>query len=389
MKKAKTNIVRFAVITRIFTILLALMTNVLEDYDRSAPESKFKRWDAIYFLNIAENGYQHEQQHAFFPGYPLLIRIMATLTGSVNQSSLIYTGMILSNVSFIVAALVLYTLGKELGFRPRTCYNAAIVFCISPCSIFLSSVYTESFFALLSFMGMLAYVRGNRLQACAWFTVSASVRSNGCVYAGFFIWDLIKCNRKLLSIMLNLIFAAIVLVPFIGFQAFGYIQFCTKIPSRLWCSERVPILYSFVQKHYWNNGFLNYWTANQIPLFVLGFPLFFLNFMMLKEYFQFDVTRIMTLGMIKTKNEDGDKAEFDNSKLLPFVYLTTFLLAYLLFFMHVQVILRFFTCLPLGCFYIGSKLNTKGRTNWIYYIYYCVIWNLVGTILFATFLPPA
>jgi GPI mannosyltransferase 2 len=388
MRKQKENIVRFAIITRLITILLALMTNVLEDYDRSAPESKFKRWDAVYFLSIAEHGYQHEKQHAFFPGYPGLISLLASTGGRLNEANLIYSGMIVSNFSFIAAALVLYHLGLQLGFRPQTSYKAAIIFCISPCSIFLSSIYTESLFALLSFMGMLEFTRGNRLRSCVWFVASATVRSNGILYAGFFIWDLIKIQRGVFSRLGNLILAALVLAPFVSFQVYGYVQFCTSTHRKSWCDQSIPMLYSFVQKHYWNNGFLNYWTVSQIPLFLLGFPVFFINVLMLKEYAFYNLSRVMSLG---TWQHEGmpTKAEFDKPILLPFIYLTVLLLSYLTFFMHVQVILRFFTCLPCAYLYLGSKLNRKDVSYWEYYISYCVLWNLIGTILFGIFLPPA
>lgn len=37
----------------------------------------FANWDAIFFTHIAKEGYTHEQFHAFFPGYPLLVRYVS------------------------------------------------------------------------------------------------------------------------------------------------------------------------------------------------------------------------------------------------------------------------------------------------------------------------
>lgn len=34
-------------------------------------------WDAVYYVRIAECGYEYEQTHAFFPVFPLSIRFLA------------------------------------------------------------------------------------------------------------------------------------------------------------------------------------------------------------------------------------------------------------------------------------------------------------------------
>ena len=83
-----TSIVSIALATRLGLLLLAFVcywTGVSYDIS-SETESSFRqvnlygleslvRWDAVYFLGIAERGgYAFEQEFAFFPGLPLLMR---------------------------------------------------------------------------------------------------------------------------------------------------------------------------------------------------------------------------------------------------------------------------------------------------------------------------
>ena len=64
----------------------------------------------------------------------------------------------------------------------------------------------------------------------------------------------------------------ITIFPFIMFQFFGYILYCSGETKREWCSLFYPNLYGFVQKEYWKVGFLKYYELKQIPNFILASP---------------------------------------------------------------------------------------------------------------------
>lgn len=140
---------------------------------------------------------------------------------------------------------------------------------------------------------------------------------------------------------------------------------------------------------YRNNGFLAYYEIKQIPNFLLAMPIILLTTKGLWHYAQ-SVDGFYTLGL-------GQNTPADTKKLLPFLYLWGFLLAYATTCMHVQVIIRFFTSLP-PLYWItaqiwmdGFKKSASKQRQWLAQsvLSYYVLYGLVGIVLFAAFLPPA
>ncbi len=100
-----TSIVSIALATRLGLLLLAFVcywTGLSYDIS-SETESNFRqvnlygleslvRWDAVYFLGIAERGgYAFEQEFAFFPGLPILMRGFHEVTSkSLCLNDMIY-----------------------------------------------------------------------------------------------------------------------------------------------------------------------------------------------------------------------------------------------------------------------------------------------------------
>lgn len=80
-----------------------LLSDPQDAFDKFLREvlAPFARWDAVYFVSIAKDGYQFEQQHAFFPLLPLLLRLGGQLFQTFGISLLtgyVITGVLLVNL---------------------------------------------------------------------------------------------------------------------------------------------------------------------------------------------------------------------------------------------------------------------------------------------------
>lgn len=75
----------------------------------------------------------------------------------------VLSGLLISNVAFVAAALAIYALTLAALDDATTASNAARMWCLSPANIFFSTVYTESLFAALCFAGMGCWIAGEVL----------------------------------------------------------------------------------------------------------------------------------------------------------------------------------------------------------------------------------
>lgn len=93
-------------------------------------------FDGVHYLTVAKSGYDGFGTQVFFPLYPLLINIFNRLI-----SNYLLTGLLISNLSILFAAIILYKMTKN---------KWTVVFLFAfPTSFFFGSVYTESFFLFL------------------------------------------------------------------------------------------------------------------------------------------------------------------------------------------------------------------------------------------------
>lgn len=140
------------------------------------------RYDAGWYADIAVNGYRlathatdYQQNFAFFPAYPLLMRYTSLLVGR----DVILAGMLISFASFFGALVFLFRLARESMDEERAATAVALL-ASYPFAVFYSAPYSESLF-LLAMLGAWYHYQGNRLWPAAfWGLLAGLARPNGC-----------------------------------------------------------------------------------------------------------------------------------------------------------------------------------------------------------------
>jgi hypothetical protein len=133
------------------------------------------RWDAVWYLDIARAGYGDGPQTAFFPLYPLGVRLAGELTGS-----LLIGALLLSFGCFVVSLALLHRLAViEVG--PAAARWAVAALALFPGSVWFSAAYSESVFLALSLGTVLCARTGHWAWAAALGALAAATRSAGVV----------------------------------------------------------------------------------------------------------------------------------------------------------------------------------------------------------------
>ncbi|MDQ6806833.1 MAG: glycosyltransferase family 39 protein [Actinomycetota bacterium] len=131
------------------------------------------RWDSAWYIVIAQHGYYSPPASNFFPLYPLLVRAVALVVGSP-----LIAGMVISFLAMLAGLTMLYRLAL-LDLDERAAKLTVLLVALFPASLFLSAVYTESLFLMLSVSAVYAARRERWALAGLCGGLSALSRSNG------------------------------------------------------------------------------------------------------------------------------------------------------------------------------------------------------------------
>ncbi len=140
----------------------------------------FGNFDGVHYLRIVKEGYASAYSQAFFPLYPILIKAF-----SFGESVSFITGLLISNISFLLSLIVLYKLFR-LDFTDRISWKSILLLVTFPTSFYFGAVYTESLFLLFTILSIY-FTRKNDFLFAGLFAALASATR----VIGIFLWPLI------------------------------------------------------------------------------------------------------------------------------------------------------------------------------------------------------
>ena len=143
--------------------MIELPVRERSDYFTVAPhnlvESGLVRWDSRFFLQIIAHGYtsaDNSSSAAFFPLYPMMVWGFYKLVGHLSIS---ISGLLVSNLLFLVALAYLYALTRQ-EYDDATAGRAVFYLAAAPAAFVFSAFYSDS--ALVAFSIACFYYAHNR-----------------------------------------------------------------------------------------------------------------------------------------------------------------------------------------------------------------------------------
>lgn len=149
-------------------------------------------WDSVWYLKIAAHGYGRTQMwpdpatgtgyiqsdYAFFPLYPVLMRMVST----VLPGGLVPAGILVAWVCAAVAALGVYRIGEHV-VGPRAGLLLVGLWAALPHSVVLTLAYTEPLLAALAAWALYALLRERWLWAAGLAVLAGLTRPTGLAVA--------------------------------------------------------------------------------------------------------------------------------------------------------------------------------------------------------------
>ncbi len=139
------------------------------------------RWDGAWYVNVARHGYTHVRwgnanyaPRAFFPGYPLLVRAVMTIT----PFPALLAGVLVTTILGGVVVILVWRLVAEIS-GTAAARRATALFSFAPGAFVLSMAYSEALFLVATLGTIMLLMRRRWWIAGLCGAVASATRPNG------------------------------------------------------------------------------------------------------------------------------------------------------------------------------------------------------------------
>lgn len=221
--------------------------------------NNFANWDGKHYLAIVEFGYFKDEYFAFFPGYPLAVRVI-----NILLNNFLISALIVSIASSFFAVNLLYRL-VNLEFNRKIASKTVELLLFFPTSFYLVMSYSEGLFFMLSLASFYLFKRKKYIWASIFTSLAGATRPMGIALVIIHIFYVLKnVNRKKARFC--------ILIAPLGFLCYMLFVF-SKTGD--------PFYFIWAQSHWdrvfalpWN-GFVGTVAALTLPEYRQSFNLFF------------------------------------------------------------------------------------------------------------------
>lgn len=213
----------------------------------------FTKGDALHYMHIAKYGYVTtgvaKNWIAFYPFFPLVVRIVREIVRSYYLSSVIvnFTFTYIS-VIFMYKLITAETGSRKYGFR------AALLLVAAPQSLFYVAPYGEAMFFAFTLICIYNIRLGKFFTACIFGFLSAITRNVGIVVCDIFVLEYLNFHLTTIKRENSWVPHVTKSVAMTLFILFGQVCYL----GLNWYIHGSPSAYSQFQMDYWEQGMGNF-----------------------------------------------------------------------------------------------------------------------------------
>ena len=187
-------------------------------------------FDGVHYITIIDKGYAGADLiQAFFPGFPLIVKLVSLIINNILISALLVSNL------FFLGFLYIWYLFVEKRYSKTTAFLSTLIILLFPTSFFFGAIYNESLFLTLVILTFWFAEKKNYLIAALFIAAASATRIVGILLVPAVLMELIfkdyqfnEYKKRLLSApkklkpIVTILLGSVGLLVYMAFLQFKY-----------------------------------------------------------------------------------------------------------------------------------------------------------------------